>query len=149
MGIRPMRKVGELYYFLSELLPLSSHPSAFCFPHKAEKKVITSLYNDSPVMESASWRPLCLYVDVHQHAGALSDSAPITRFIEHLEPNLFDHQRYRQSFPGLDDDRSARTLCHHRHNIVGCKALFGEFHQSAQQAQGSRFISGDHAITLR
>lgn len=149
MGICPTRKVGKLYYFLSELLPLSSHPSAFCFLHKAEKKVITSLYNYSPVMGSASWRPPCLYVDVHQHAWESSDSVPLTLFIEHLEPNPLDHQRYRQSFPGLDDDRSARTPCYHRHNIIGCKTLFGEFHQGARQTQGSRFISGDHATTFR
>jgi hypothetical protein len=37
-----MRKFGELYYFLSELLSGNSDPSAFLY--KAEKKVITLLY---------------------------------------------------------------------------------------------------------
>src|SRR5688572_12479183 len=45
MGICPMRRVGELYYFLSELPSWNLYPSAFCFQGKADKKVIQQSIN--------------------------------------------------------------------------------------------------------
>src|SRR5688500_15431119 len=57
MGICPMRRVGELYYFLSELPSWNLYPSAFCFQDKADKKVIQQSINQKE-------KPSCLRLPV-------------------------------------------------------------------------------------